>query len=71
MFYNTNVCTPNLCTLAAIKQFVVDFCNKVYARSGVSIFLIVKDTKETSFHGSLVDTIDSYDLYTTIPHKLV
>ena len=65
-------------TLTAIKNLVINFCNKVYENSGINYFWSVKNSLEVldklHAHTGPLESINSFDfstLYTTLPHDLI
>ena len=65
-------------TLTAIKNLVINVCNKVYENSGINHFWSVKNSLEVldklqAYNGPF-ESLESFDfstLYTTLPHNLI
>ena len=65
-------------TLTAIKNLIINYCNKVYENSGINHFWSVKNSPEVldKLHAQTgpLESVDSFDfstLYTTLPHDLI
>lgn len=65
-------------TLTAIKNLVINFCNKAYENSGINFFWSVKNSLDVldklQAHAGSFESLDSFDfstLYTTLPHDLI
>ena len=64
--------------LAAVKKHVVEYCGKVYERSGKNLFWSIKNSgeildklKARDFNATSLSTYDFSTLYTTLPHGLI
>ena len=64
--------------LTAIRKHVINYCNKVYERSGKNLFWFIKKSNEVLnklksryFRASSLSMYDSSTLYTTIPHNFI
>ena len=65
-------------TLTAIKDLVINFCNKAFDNSGINYFWSVKNSLEVldklQAHVGPFESLQSFDfstLYTTLPHDLI
>ena len=64
--------------LTSIKNHVIEYCVKVYERSGKNLFWSIKHScevlnklKSRGFRASSLSTYDFSTLYTTLPHNLI
>ena len=64
--------------LAAVKKHVIKYCEKVYERSGKTLFWSIKNSgefldklKARDFNTNSLSTFDFSTLYTTLPHNLI
>ena len=64
--------------LTTIKNHVIEYCEKVYERSGKNLFWSIKNSceilnklKSRGFRASSLSTYDFSTLYTTLPHNLI
>ena len=64
--------------LPTIKKHVIEYCEKVYGRSGKNLFWSIKNScevfnklKSRGFRASSLSTYDFSTLYTTLPHNLI
>ena len=64
--------------LTTIKKHVIEYCEKVYERSGKNLFWSIKNScevlnklKSRGFRASSLSTYDFSTLYTTLPHNLI
>ena len=64
--------------LTTIKNHVVQYCEKVYERSGKNLFWSIKNSSEVlnklksrGFRASSLSAYDFSSLYTTLPHNLI
>ena len=60
------------------QKHVINYCEKVYERSGKNLFWSIKNScevlnklKSRGFRASSLSTIDFSKLYTTLPHNLI
>ena len=64
--------------LTAVKNHVIRICEKVYERSGKTLFWSIKNSgevlnklKSRGFRATSLSTYDFSSLYTTLPHNLI
>ena len=64
--------------LTAVKNHVMRYCEKVYERSGKTLFWSTKNSgevlnklKSRGFRATSLSTYDFSTLYTTLPHNLI
>ena len=64
--------------LTAVKNHVIRYCEKVYERSGKTLFWSIKNSgevlnklKSRGFRATSLSTYDFSTLYTTLPHNLI
>ena len=64
--------------LTAVKKHVIKYCEKVYERSGKTLFWSIKNSgeildklKARDFNATSLSTYDLSTLYTTLPHNLI
>ena len=64
--------------LTAVKNHVIIYCEKVYERSGKSLYWSIKNSgkvlnklKSRGFRATSLSTYDFSTLYTTLPHNLI
>ena len=64
--------------LTAVKKHVIKYCEKVYERSGKTLFWSIKNSgeildklKARGFNATSLSTYDFSTLYTTLPHNLI
>ena len=62
----------------AVKKHVIKYCEKIYGRSGKSLFWSIKTSgeiidklKARDFNATCFSTYDFSTLYTTLPHNLI
>jgi hypothetical protein len=74
----TNISILLTSCLSAVKEHIVNYCNKVYENSGINLFWSIKNSGEVldklrtkRFHATSVSTYDFSTLYTTLPHHLI
>ena len=81
---NTSSCTTTKLSqlltscLTAIQKHLINYCEKVYERSGKSHFWSIKNSgeipnklKSTGFRATSLSSYDFSTLYTTLPHNLI
>ena len=64
--------------LTAVKKHVIQYCEKVYERSGKNLFWSIKSSgeildklKARDFNATSLSTYDFSTLYTTLPHNFI
>ena len=64
--------------LTTFKNHVIEYCEKVYERSGKNLFWSIKNScevinklKSRGFRAASLSTYDFSTLYNTLPHKLI
>ena len=74
----TNISILLTSCLTAVKDHMVNYCNKVYENSGINCFWSIKNSGEVldklqnnRFHATSLSTYDFSTLYTTLPHHLI
>ena len=64
--------------LTAVKKHVIKYCEKVYERSGKTLYWSIKNSgeildklKARDFNATSLSTCDFFTLYTTLPHNSI